>query len=63
MIWIGSRDAWQQLNFGNLGNIGNEFVDAAYFYVNEARYWADDVIARGVEFSTSNAFLHQIRQI
>ena len=45
MIWIGSRDAWQQLNFGNLDGIGNEFVDGAYFYVNEARYWADDVIA------------------
>ena len=56
MIWIGSRDAWQQLNFGNVDGIGHEFVDGAYFYVNEARYWADDVIARGVEFSTSNAF-------
>lgn len=56
MIWIGSRDAWQQLNFGNVDNINNEFVDAAFFYVAEARYWADDVIARGEEFSTSNAF-------
>ena len=56
MIWIGSRDAWQQLNFGNLDGIGNEFVDGAFFYVNEARYWADDVINRGLEFSTSNAF-------
>jgi len=56
MIWIGSRDAWQQLNFGNVDNINNEFVDAAFFYVAEARYWADDVIARGVEFSASNAF-------
>ena len=26
------------------------------FYVAEARFWADDVIARGEEFSTSNAF-------
>ena len=56
MIWIGSRYAWQQLNFGNVDNINNEFVDAAFFYVAEARYWADDVIARGEEFSTSNAF-------
>ena len=56
MIWIGSRDAWQQLNFGNIDNINNEFVDAAFFFVAEARYWADDVIARGEEFSTSNAF-------
>jgi hypothetical protein len=56
MIWIGSRDAWQQLNFGNVDNINNEFVDAAFFYVAEARFWADDVIARGEEFSTTNAF-------
>jgi len=56
MIWIGSRDAWQQLNFGNVDNINNEFVDAAFFFIAEARYWADDVIARGEEFSTTNAF-------
>lgn len=56
MIWIGSRDAWQQLNFGNVDNINNEFVDAAFFFVTEARFWADDVIARGEEFSNTNAF-------
>jgi len=56
MVWIGSRDAWNQLNLGNVDNINNEFVDAAFPYVSEARYWADDVISRGVEFSSSNAF-------
>lgn len=54
MIWIGSRDAWQQLNFGNVGNPNNEFTDAAYFYVNEARYWADDVIARGKDLKAND---------
>jgi len=43
------------LNFGNVSNPNNEFVDAAYFYVNEARYWADDVIARGEEFKASDS--------
>jgi len=56
MIWIGSRDAWQQLNFGNVDNINNEFIDGAFFPVNEARYWADAVISKGEEFSSSNAF-------
>lgn len=56
MIWIGSRDAWQQLNFGNLDNPNNEFTDAAFFYIGEARYWADDVIARGEEFSSNSGF-------
>ena len=56
MIWIGSRDAWQQLNFGNVSNPNNEFTDAAYFYVNEARFWADDVIKRGLEFKSDPAY-------
>lgn len=46
MIWIGSRDAWQQLNFGNIGDPSNEFTDAAFFFVGEARWWADEVIKR-----------------
>jgi hypothetical protein len=45
MIWCGSRDAWQQLNFGNVDNINNEFVDAAFPYIAESRYWADTVIS------------------
>ena len=61
MIWIGSRDAWQQLNFGHVDNINNEFVDAAFFYVAEARLWDDDVIARGAEFSTTEAFCDKNR--
>tara|TARA_S200000501_G_scaffold376920_1_gene433406 strand:- start:1138 stop:2460 length:1323 start_codon:yes stop_codon:yes gene_type:complete len=55
--WIGSRDAWQQLMLGNdVDNINNEYIDAAFFYVAEARYWADDVISRGEEYSGSDAF-------
>ena len=56
MIWCGSRDAWQQLNWGNVDNINNEFVDAAFPFVAESRYWADTVISYGEEFSSSNAF-------
>ena len=56
MICCGSRDSWQQLNFGSVDNINNEFVDAAFPYIAESRYWADTVISYGEEFSTSNAF-------
>ena len=56
MVWSGSRDAWQQLNFGNIDNINNEFTDAAFFYVAEARYWSDAVIALGLEYSATNAW-------
>ena len=53
MIWIGSRDAWQQLNFGSINDINNEFTDAAFFFVAEARWWADEVISRGEGFDQS----------
>lgn len=46
MVWSGSRDAWQQLNFGQLSDFENEFTDAAFSYTGEARWWADEVITR-----------------
>lgn len=45
-IWIGSRDAWNQLDKGNIGDFNNEFVDAAWPFITEARYAADNAIAR-----------------
>lgn len=50
LIWTGSRDAYQQLNFGNLGDALNEFTDAAFPFVAEARWWGDEVIRRGEAF-------------
>jgi hypothetical protein len=50
MIWTGSRDAWQQLNFGNIADPLNEFTDAAFPFVGEARWWGDEVISRGEAF-------------
>ncbi|MFZ1806454.1 MAG: RagB/SusD family nutrient uptake outer membrane protein [Cyclobacteriaceae bacterium] len=46
MVWSGSRDDWQQLNFGFLSASRNEFTDAAFSYAGEARWWADEVITR-----------------
>jgi starch-binding outer membrane protein, SusD/RagB family len=46
VIWIGSRDAWQQLQFGNIADERNEFTDAAFPYVGEARWMADEAVAR-----------------
>ncbi len=45
-IWIGSRDAWNQLDKGNVGDFNNEFVDAAWPFITEARYAADNAITR-----------------
>ncbi len=57
LTWVGSRDAWQQLQFGNLSNPNNEFTDAAFFYVAEARWWADEVISRVEVFQSEGNLL------
>lgn len=46
LTWIGSRDAWNELDGGTLSNPLNEFSDAAFPYVGEARWQADDFIQR-----------------
>jgi len=55
LVWVGSRDAWQQLDFGNVDDPFNEFTDAAFPYVAEARWWADAVIARLEAFRDEGA--------
>lgn len=57
LTWIGSRDAWQQLQFGNFNNPNNEFTDAAFFFVGEARWWSDDVIKRIEAFQNEDLLL------
>jgi len=42
--WVGSRDAWRQLDYGDLSDPFNEFTDAAYPFLAEARWMADEAI-------------------
>jgi len=48
LTWIGSRDAWGQLDVGRIGvgveTQANEFSDAAYPYVTEARWMTNEYI-------------------
>ncbi|GAC1517265.1 MAG: hypothetical protein NVS1B4_16830 [Gemmatimonadaceae bacterium] len=46
LTWVGSRDAWQQLDYGNITDPYNEFTDAAFFFVGEARWFGDEAIAK-----------------
>ena len=41
LMWIGSRDAWQQLDFGFVSNPNNEFTDAYFPWLGRARWLAD----------------------
>ncbi len=45
ITWIGSRDAWNELNKGNLSNYYNEFVDQAWPYISEGRWMADKAVS------------------
>jgi starch-binding outer membrane protein, SusD/RagB family len=44
--WIGSRDGWRELDRGILSNHSNEFIDASFPFVGEARYLADKTVER-----------------
>lgn len=46
LTWVGSRDAFQQLDFGNTTNPFNEFTDGAFPFVGEARWLADNFVNR-----------------
>ncbi|HEU4890756.1 MAG TPA: hypothetical protein VFT47_04360 [Vicinamibacterales bacterium] len=48
--WIGSRDAWGDLETGVITNFANEFTDGAFPFVGEARYLGDDAIRRIEKF-------------
>lgn len=53
--WIGSRDAWLDIERGALSNFLNEFTDQAFPFVGEARYMADETIARFVSLRENPA--------
>ena len=44
-VWIGSRDAWYQIDKGGMTNVYNEFVDQAWPYISGGRWMSDKAIA------------------
>ena len=53
--WVGSRDAWGQLDAGALDFAGNEFTDQAFPYVGEARWMTDEFRGRLESFGGSES--------
>lgn len=53
LTWIGSRDAWSDLDQGYLSGITNEFVDAAFPQVAQARWLSDEAIKRLRRFDST----------
>jgi len=50
LTWIGSRDAWNQMNFGRHDDPNNEFSDDAFDWVAQGRFMADRAINRASTF-------------
>jgi hypothetical protein len=42
LTWVGSRDAWGQLDAGAIEFAGNEFTNQAFPFVGEARWMSDN---------------------
>jgi len=58
--WIGSRDAWFDLETGGLGNFLNEFTDGAFPHVGQARYLGDVAITRLEGFNTAGTLVNKL---
>lgn len=57
--WTGSREAWKDLERGAISNYLNEFTDQAFPFVGEARYLADETIARLEAFDTERRLVNR----
>ena len=55
LTWSGSRDSWQQLDFGIISDPFNEFTDGAFPDIGEARWVVDNFINRLEEFRDTGA--------
>ena len=52
--WIGSRDAWLSLDQGFLSDTNNEFTDAAFPNLAQARWMADEAVEILSEHAANN---------
>ena len=58
--WIGSRDAWFDIETGGLANYLNEFIDGAFPNVGEVRYLGDATIVRLEGFNTAGTLTDKL---
>ncbi len=58
--WIGSRDAWFDIETGGIANYLNEFIDAAFPNVGEVRYLGDVTIMRLEAFNMDGTLVDKL---
>lgn len=54
LTWVGSRDAYKELDDGTPSNPSNEFTDAAFAYIAEARFTTDQAVTLLEGFDKDN---------
>mgnify|MGYP000229955646 CR=1 FL=1 len=59
ITWIGSRDAWRELDLGDIGNPRNEFTDDAFRYMAQARWMTDEAVKRLEGFDQQGQLLNR----
>lgn len=58
-IWVGSRDAWRELDAGNLGDPRNEFTDDAFTFFAQGRWMADEAVDRIKAFDDAGVLVNR----
>jgi len=58
--WVGSRDAYLQLDQGNTTDPNNEFTDATFPQVGQSRWWADEAIKRLEAFDAAGQLISKL---
>ena len=53
VTWVGSRDAWRNLDIGDLDDPLNEFSNGLFPFVGEARWLSEDFVRRIEDFRSA----------
>ena len=60
VYWIGSRDAWNQLDKGDVSDFNNEFTDASWPFITEGRYMADKAVTLLEGFNAAATLVNRL---
>lgn len=55
LTWVGSREYWNLLDVGDIGDPLNEYTDGQYPYVSQARWMANYVIPKLEEYDKASS--------
>lgn len=59
VTWVGSRDAWRELDQGFIASERNEFSDDAFRFFSEGRWMADEAVKRVATFDAAGTLTNR----